>query len=397
MKSNKRRRETIIRYGALALILLLLLVLLLRVLRPRAAKQGEESDRTASGADTISYSLTDTFAHSSDTTPRADTAGAKAVVSAESSRDTTGRTTGNQTAVTGAGRPTIDTSPPEPRPNTMAGDTVSDSLGLKRSPCEADTVPPWVYPDPSGGLHYGGIAVRLTTAERCTVRWKFEGQRAWNEYRGEPVDIAASTTLLYRATDSCGNMGEVRREFYEIKSRHTSGRCPPDMAYIEVGDTRLCMDRYEWPNVKGRFPRAFISLYHAMDSCYSVGKRLCTTEEWTLGCAGPGSRRYPYGDAYEPYACVTEDTTVRRSGSRPECRGYFDVFDMSGNLAEWTSTRSSRNARFYNVMGGLWESGSESGCRHIRYSYYPQNRHNPVGFRCCADPSDKADKPGKAE
>jgi formylglycine-generating enzyme required for sulfatase activity len=59
---------------------------------------------------------------------------------------------------------------------------------------------------------------------------------------------------------------------------------------------------------------------------------------------------------------------------------------MAGNLAEWTSTRSSKNDRFYNVMGGFWESGPQSTCFDKRYSYFPQNRHNPVGFRCCSEP-----------
>jgi formylglycine-generating enzyme required for sulfatase activity len=58
---------------------------------------------------------------------------------------------------------------------------------------------------------------------------------------------------------------------------------------------------------------------------------------------------------------------------------------MSGNLAEWTSTQAKRNSRYYNVMGGYWESGPASGCYATRYGYYPQNRHNPVGFRCCKD------------
>ncbi|HAJ79773.1 MAG TPA: hypothetical protein DCO75_08365, partial [Fibrobacteres bacterium] len=72
-------------------------------------------------------------------------------------------------------------------------------------------------------------------------------------------------------------------------------------------------------------------------------------------------------------------------GKKPECRGYFGVFDMSGNLAEWTGTKSGKNSRFYNVMGGFWESGPQSGCFDARYSYFPQNRHNPVGFRCCSN------------
>jgi formylglycine-generating enzyme required for sulfatase activity len=117
----------------------------------------------------------------------------------------------------------------------------------------------------------------------------------------------------------------------------------------------------------------------------SRSKRLCSTEEWSLACSGPHSSAYPYGRLYESHACVTGDTAAWPSGFKPECRGYFDVYDMSGNLMEWTNTRSMTNRQFYNVMGGFWESGSASDCFGARYSYYPQNRHNPVGFRCCAD------------
>jgi formylglycine-generating enzyme required for sulfatase activity len=132
-------------------------------------------------------------------------------------------------------------------------------------------------------------------------------------------------------------------------------------------------------------PTAFVSLYQANDSCFSKGKRLCATDEWVVACSGPFGWAYPYGDVYEPNACGTQDTTVRPSGSRPECRGYFDVYDMSGNLAEWTNTRATRNPQFYNVKGGFWASGAGVTCRDTRYSYFPQNRHNPVGFRCCKD------------
>ena len=58
---------------------------------------------------------------------------------------------------------------------------------------------------------------------------------------------------------------------------------------------------------------------------------------------------------------------------------------MSGNLLEWTSTRAAENGTFTYAMGGFWESGPKSACGDKRYSYYPQNRHNPVGFRCCGD------------
>jgi formylglycine-generating enzyme required for sulfatase activity len=176
-----------------------------------------------------------------------------------------------------------------------------------------------------------------------------------------------------------------RTEKYEIGSARPAGKCAEGMEHVSVSGTSFCVDRYEWPNRKGTRPATFVSLYQAMDSCFSKGKRLCSRDEWKVACAGPYGWQYAYGDQFEPRACVTSDTATWKSGSRPECRGYFGVFDMSGNAMEWTSTRSSANNRFYDVMGGFWESGSQSRCYDVRYSYFPQNRHNPVGFRCCSD------------
>jgi len=251
-------------------------------------------------------------------------------------------------------------------------------------PCREDTIAPWVYPDPSGGLHYGKIYIRFVASEPCSIEWRFKKDTQWQTYTDDSIAITKNIILCYRAKDTCGNSMDVRYEKYEI-SLPVKKYCPKNMEYITIGDTKFCIDRYEWPNRKGEKPLAFISIYHAMDSCFTSGKRLCTSEEWSLACGGAYSWKYPYGDVYEPNACVTRDTAAARSGSLPECRGYFGVFDMSGNLAEWTDTRSKKNKNFYNVMGGFWESGPQSSCFKPRYSYFPQNRHNPVGFRCCKD------------
>jgi hypothetical protein len=288
---------------------------------------------------------------------------------------------------------------PPPRPDTVApvdtvaeagADTVDTALASAeedtvRSPCAGDTVAPWIYPDPSGGLHRGPVEVAFKADEDVSVEWRFESEERWQRYDGGVVDVVVTQTLHYRGCDSCGNCMEPRSKFYEIKPLETTRFCPEGMEYVEIGATRFCIDRYEWPNRKGVEPTAFINIYAAMDSCYVAGKRLCTTEEWSLACGGAYGWEYPYGGRYEPNACVTRDTVVRKSGSKPECRGYFAVFDMAGNLAEWTATRSRENPRFYNVMGGFWQSGPQSTCGGKRYSYFPDNRHNPVGFRCCAD------------
>lgn len=267
----------------------------------------------------------------------------------------------------------------EVKPDTV--DTVQKDT-VVYDPCQEDTIAPWVYPDPSGGLHYGKIYVRFVASEPCRIEWRFKKEPDWKVYKDDSIAITKKSILCFRAQDTCGNSMGIRYEKYEI-SVPIKRYCPEDMEYIKISTTKFCIDRYEWPNKKGKKPLAYISIYHAMDSCFTSGKRLCTTEEWSLACGGVYKWKYPYGDRYEPKACVTRDTAANPSGSFLECRGYFGVFDMSGNLAEWTSTRSKKNKDFYNVMGGFWESGPQSRCFNPRYSYFPQNRHNPVGFRCC--------------
>jgi hypothetical protein len=244
-------------------------------------------------------------------------------------------------------------------------------------------VPPWVYPDPSGGLHRHPVRIVLVSTKPCAIEWKIDSAGTYAAYKDDTISIAFTTTIFFKAHDSCNNIMDERQEYYEIAAEETATFCPPDMEYVKAGQTRFCIDHYEWPNKFKAMPQSFISLYNAADSCASVGKHLCKADEWTLACTGPYGWKYPYGNAYEPHACVTHDTTARPSGSRPECRGYFEVFDMAGNLAEWTDTRSDQNPAFYDVRGGFWDSDAHTSCFDKRYSYYPQNRHNPVGFRCC--------------
>ena len=268
----------------------------------------------------------------------------------------------------------------------------ADSLARLFNPCARDTLLPWVTPDPSGGLHRKAVAVKLNANKKCVVEWSFDG-RDWRVYDGSPVNINKAATLFYRAADSCGRKMNARSKRYEFDMTDRSGQCPQDMEYVKAGGKEFCVDAYEWPNRKGVVPNSYVSLYQAMDSCFSMRKRLCSSEEWTAACAGPGNWKYLYGDSYEGNACVARDSAVHKSGSRPECRGYYAVFDMSGNLGEWTSTPATQDRSFNNVMGGFWASGTQSRCADARYSYFPQNRHNPVGFRCCRDTSPQRDEP----
>ncbi|HEX2958930.1 MAG TPA: SUMF1/EgtB/PvdO family nonheme iron enzyme [Chitinispirillaceae bacterium] len=264
---------------------------------------------------------------------------------------------------------------------TVKQDTVTMRIEAR---CSEDTTGLWIYPDPSGGLHRLPQKIQFYSNRSCSIFWRIKGSQEWLTWDGSEIHIEKTGTIQFSGVDTCGKEMELREEYYEIE-QEVKSVCPDRMAHVVVGEVSFCADVYEWPNKKGVSPTAYVSLYQASDSCFSIGKRLCTADEWLLACSGPFSYPYPYGNGYEERACVTADTIVKKSGEKPECRSYFGLYDMSGNLQEWTDTRASENNRFNYVAGGFWNSGIKSSCRERRYSYFSQNRHNPVGFRCCKD------------
>jgi formylglycine-generating enzyme required for sulfatase activity len=71
-----------------------------------------------------------------------------------------------------------------------------------------------------------------------------------------------------------------------------------------------------------------------------------------------------------------------RSGRAEHCRSYWGMYDMSGNLWDWTSTPADREGLFL-VAGGAWNTQNASSCNETKFSFYPQNEYPFVGFRCC--------------
>ena len=174
-------------------------------------------------------------------------------------------------------------------------------------------------------------------------------------------------------------------------------------------DMRYCIDRYEFPNKKGEFPLILINWVEAGDLCKSVNKRLCTEDEWTFACEGEEARPYPYGDGYtrDTTSCVIDatwkpynpvafaqrdgDPMMREldklwqgqaSGARPACKSVFGVYDMTGNVDEWT--KSSRPGRQSILKGGYW-GPVRTRCRPSTRAHGEMHVFYQQGVRCCAD------------
>lgn len=163
-----------------------------------------------------------------------------------------------------------------------------------------------------------------------------------------------------------------------------------DLNYASTEVPAFCVDYYEFPNGRDRAPSGGVTYKAALQQCKGKGKRLCTEAEWEKACKGPSGTRFPYGNQWDPSACSTEDDegndrALGKSGEFKKCRSGFNVFDMSGNVAEWTSSEYGAGA--YVVKGGAADRpGYDARCA-ARKKKKAADSDAMLGFRCCAEPN----------
>ena len=159
-------------------------------------------------------------------------------------------------------------------------------------------------------------------------------------------------------------------------------RCPASM--VAIGD--FCIDRYEYPNEAGKTPLGNQSFADAVRLCRARGVHLCGELEWMAACAGPTRRRWPYGEEYVAGTCRHGQTPTKApspiaaSGEKQGCRTPEGVYDLSGNLWEWTvGVRGEGTLRgggpSFNALFGQCEATA-----------VPEPSYNAfdTGSRCCA-------------
>lgn len=138
---------------------------------------------------------------------------------------------------------------------------------------------------------------------------------------------------------------------------------------------------------------------------------LPTEVEWEAAAGGPNGRTYAYGDKFDTARCNTFETHVRRTtpiGVFPEGRTPEGIYDLSGNVWEWTSTiwgkkvnqpdypypYKARDGRENPedgtvrrvVRGGSWNYSQYNARAAYRHNYHPTERINNSGFRLVRRP-----------
>jgi hypothetical protein len=149
----------------------------------------------------------------------------------------------------------------------------------------------------------------------------------------------------------------------------------------------------------GRLPWTNITQPQAEAQCAAVGALLCTEAEWQQVCrSSSNSCTWGYQNncgTYQPTTCngndldfdpgtPADDDGLKATGALAQCRATWPggaVFDMSGNLKEWTKERMQgvnplRGGSFNNTATGL-------SCTFDFVVADDSFQFQNVGFRCC--------------
>jgi len=185
------------------------------------------------------------------------------------------------------------------------------------------------------------------------------------------------------------------------------GPCPDGMVRIQGVGGPFCIHAYEAQveggvrvmgpvrSATGLEPTMGASWKQARRACERSGMHLCTSQEWEDACdgqPGEGGRAHPTLDgSYVRKACgiaaygVHFEPWLAPAGSYPDCRTPEGVYDMMGNLWEWTDPEQvgAEGQPLTDKRGGAHYSQGPVACSFHALGMHPPVFTGSIGFRCC--------------
>ena len=255
-----------------------------------------------------------------------------------------------------------------------------NKLRLADSLRNSDKIPPTAEITPPAGRYYSPIKLKVKCDEIKCKTFVSIGDTLSPQDASKGLDYNKTGSVFFYAEDSVGNRTVWEEAKYDMASDNVCGK---NAFPVPVGAKTVCVDAYEYPNQPDATPKDMVSQEEAARICSNEGKHLCSIEEWQAACRGKDGFKYSYGNNYKQNKCNTNTKSAKRSGRKTQCRSWWGMYDMNGNLWEWTSSTSKQHPDKFLVAGGAWNTNNESRCSESKFSFYPQNQYPSVGFRCC--------------
>ena len=145
---------------------------------------------------------------------------------------------------------------------------------------------------------------------------------------------------------------------------------------------------------ESNYPVICVTWFQARAYCQFIGMRLPTEAEWEYAARAGGDAQYSGGNNYLNQ-CVSDNSGPAVVGSCPP--NAWGLYDMTGNVWEWTSDFYERNAYshaqnvnpkgpsaglYRSIRGGGWYSEPSELRITNRNWFSPGFAEASIGFRC---------------